>query len=99
MESKMKAKLQALQDLIDTMEEMEDSDYDSMEESCKPQKLQKVTVAAPDKEGLKKGLSKAEELLSEYKECGEEESEESEMEEEGEEKPLSKKELLKKVMG
>ena len=107
MEHKMlKAKLEALQDLIKEMDSMEDSEYDSLDEMVKPQKLQKVTVMAPDKKGLEKGLSKAEELLGQFKEeegsePKEEEKEESEEEEEEkeEESKEEQRDKLKKLLG
>lgn len=40
-----------------------DEQYEGIGKALKGKKLQKVTVAAPDKEGLKKGLSLAEKLL------------------------------------
>lgn len=40
-----------------------DDMYGGIGEALKDKKVKKVTVAAPDKEGLKKGLSLAEKLL------------------------------------
>lgn len=37
--------------------------HEPMEKSLMPKKMQKVTVMAPDKEGLEKGLSKAQQIL------------------------------------
>lgn len=51
--------------------------------------LKKVTVAAPDKEGLEMGLNKAEELLGG--------KEEDSMEEESEEMPMSDEEIEEKI--
>ena len=45
-------------ELIDLMDDMEGDSYGDELKGMK-----KVTVAAPDEEGLKKGLSKAEQLL------------------------------------
>ena len=65
--------------------------------------LKKVTVASDSKEGLKEGLSKAEDLLEgklpESSMVSEEDSEESEpeMEEASEEMPQSKEELLAEI--
>jgi hypothetical protein len=55
---KKEAMKKSLMQLIDLMDEMESEDY-----SEKLGGLKKVTVAAPSEEGLKKGLSKAEQLL------------------------------------
>jgi hypothetical protein len=57
-EMKKKALKRSLMQLMDLMDEMESEDYGE-----KLGSLKKVTVAAPDEEGLKKGLSKAEQLL------------------------------------
>lgn len=55
---KKEAIKKSLMQLIDLMDEMESEDYGE-----KLGSLKKVTVAAPSEEGLKKGLSKAEQLL------------------------------------
>jgi hypothetical protein len=68
-------------------------------------KLQKITVAAPDAKGLKKGLSKAQEILEKRKEifgdekkAKKEEEECEEMEEEMEEEnKLSPEEIKAKI--
>jgi hypothetical protein len=58
--------------------------------------LKKVTVAAPDEEGLKKGLEKAEEIVEASPEGMESEAEESE-EEGSEVAEMSEEELDKKI--
>jgi hypothetical protein len=60
MKDKMKkmAMKKSLMELIDLMDDMEGDSYGDELKGMK-----KVTVAAPDEEGLKKGLSKAEQLL------------------------------------
>ena len=56
-------KLAALKELIKQMDEIMSSDMDSpMEDSSMPE-MQKVSIMAPDKEGLKQGLEKAEDIL------------------------------------
>lgn len=54
--------------------------------------MKKVTVAAPDKAGLMKGLDKAEELMG-----AEEDSEEEPSDEESEEMPMSVEEIEAKM--
>ena len=49
--------------------QMRDMSYDDMEDSL-PKKAMKVTVASDSKEGLKEGLSKAEEIMKMRKEQG-----------------------------
>lgn len=64
---RMRAKMEALMELMDVMEEAEMEDYESMKDEMPlPDSMKKVTVAAQDEEGLKEGLSKAEELLGQY---------------------------------
>ena len=63
---KKEALMEALHELLEMVEGMEMEDYDD-ENMPIPEKMQKVTVAARDEEGLKEGLSKADELLSKYK--------------------------------
>lgn len=58
--------------------------------------LKKVTVAAPDSEALKEGLSKAEDMVDKMPEMASEESEEEESEMTDEEKAMLEK-LLKKA--
>jgi len=79
-EMKKKALKRSLMQLMDLMDEMESEDYGE-----KLGSLKKVTVAAPDEEGLKKGLSKAEQLLKMRSgmDMDSEEEEESEEECEG----------------
>lgn len=66
---KSKARLESLMELINEMEEMEKDEMDELDEDIMPlkKKLKKVTVMAPDEEGLKQGLSKAEKLLKKFK--------------------------------
>ena len=73
MDSKKKmAMMEALEELLEMVEEMEMSDYES-EDMPMPElgermgDMQKVTVASDSPEGLKEGLSKADELLEQYK--------------------------------
>lgn len=89
---------------------MSDDAYSPLGEGLKSKKLQKVTVMSDSKEGLKKGLTKAEELMKlKGMEPKEEESDEmddspehemsEEMEdesesEESEDKEMSKEEML-----
>ena len=72
--------------LKELSKEMSDDQYSPLADKLKGKKLQKVSVMSDSKEGLKKGLSKAEELLK-MKGYGdsEEESEEGEEEESEEE--------------
>jgi hypothetical protein len=60
MDHKAKAKLKVLMDLKKMAADMMGEDIESG--------IKKVTVASPDKEGLKEGLEKAEELLGESEE-------------------------------
>lgn len=99
-EMEKKAKSDMLRKLSDEMKEMMREGYD---ESDLGKKMMKVTVAADDEEGLKKGLSKAEEIMKgrmsglttdDSEETEEEESPEDE--EMVEESAESEKELLLK---
>ena len=74
-ENKKMAMKQVLMQLMSMMDEMESEDFGKELGSMK-----KVTVAAPTEEGLKKGLSKAEEIMKmrEGMEMDEEDSEEEE---------------------
>jgi|LakMenEpi03Aug12_release.lakeMendotaPanAssembly.Ray.scaffolds.fasta_scaffold2982852_1 hypothetical protein len=101
MEKKSKAKAAMLKELSKVMSS-------DMYSPLKEKKLQKVTVASDSAEGLKKGLSKAEQILSKKKEMFPElpEMEESEDEEESEDdssemedecKDMSKEELQSKI--
>jgi hypothetical protein len=55
---------------MSVVKDLRDAASDDMKESLKSGMMQKVTVAAPDKEGLKKGLEKAEDVLEELPEEG-----------------------------
>ena len=92
---KKEAKLKALKALKKMASDMESDDIKG---------IRKVTVAAPDKEGLEKGLEKAKEIVENPMEMAEEsmdedmEMEESEdMEEEGAEDLSSIEEQIKKL--
>lgn len=61
MEKKHKAKMEMLK-MLSKM--MSDEGHEGLGEGLKGKKLQKVTVAAPDTAGLKKGLSKAQEIIA-----------------------------------
>jgi hypothetical protein len=61
MEKKLKAKSEMLK-MLSKM--MSDDMYSGMGDELKSKKMSKVTVAAPDAEGLKKGLSKAQEIIA-----------------------------------
>jgi hypothetical protein len=78
MEKKHKAKMEMLK-MLSKM--MSDEGHEGLGEGLKGKKLQKVTVAAPDTASLKKGLSKAQQILA-AKLGSSEDSEESESEEE-----------------
>jgi hypothetical protein len=83
MEKKHKAKMEMLK-MLSKM--MSDDGHEGLGESLKGKKMQKVTVAAPTSEGLKEGLSKAQQILAAKLGSSEsEESEESESEESCEE--------------
>ena len=69
---KKESKLKALKALRKMASDMESEDIKG---------IRKVTVAAPDKEGLEKGLEKAKEIVENPMEMAEEMSEDSEMEE------------------
>ncbi len=93
----VEAKKDVLKELLEmAMEEMRGANKRGLDEAMS---MKKVSVMAPDKEGLKQGLEKAEEVIE-----GEESpvDEEEEMEEpEMSEDELSddeKKDLLKKMM-
>ena len=91
MDMKRKAKEGMLKELSKTMSE-------DMYSPLKEKKMQKITVASDSTEGLKKGLSKAEQILSKKKEMIGEESEmedSEDMEEECED--MSKEELESKI--
>jgi hypothetical protein len=60
MKSKIKAKMEVLQELMDMADQSETSGL--MDD------MQQVTVAAPDKEGLVEGLEKAEDIMGEMPE-------------------------------
>ncbi len=60
-DKKMKAKSEMLK-MLSKM--MHDDMYSGMGDGLKSKKMNKVTVAAPDAEGLKKGLSKAQEIIA-----------------------------------
>lgn len=80
------AKLQVLKELKKLMSDEMAKDLKGLrgEEELGTDSIKKVTVAAPDEEGLKKGLSKANELVGELGEKEDEEEEEyEEKEEEG----------------
>ena len=90
---KRKARMEALMEMFDVMEDMEKEEFEGMEGMPMPEKMKKVTVAAPDEEGLKEGLSKADELLEQYKDMsGMEEMGDAEEEESEEEKKKKKEE-------
>lgn len=85
MEKKHAAKLEMLK-MLSKM--MSDDGHEGLGEGLKGKKLQKVTVAAPDAAGLKKGLSKAQQILAAKlgsPEAEQEDGEESESEESCEE--------------
>jgi hypothetical protein len=100
MDMKRKAKEGMLKELSKVMSS-------DMYSPLKEKKLQKVTVASDSAEGLKKGLSKAEQILSKKKELSpelpemeesedeESEDESSEMEDECED--MSKEEIQSKI--
>lgn len=85
MDKKM-AKSEMLRELSKAMS---DDQYSPLSDLMKNKKMQKVTVMSDSPMGLKKGLSKAEELLKlkglEKEDSMESEDESEEMEEEGEE--------------
>ena len=72
MEKKLKAKSEMLK-MLSKM--MSDDMYGGMGDELKSKKLNKVTVAAPDAEGLKKGLSKAQQIIAAKMGKGEDELE------------------------
>lgn len=74
-EMKKKAKIKMLREL---KKAMKDDDASELMSPFK-EKMEKVTVMAPDKKGLKKGLSMAEKIMEKYsmdKEMEEDEGEE-----------------------
>jgi hypothetical protein len=90
------AKMQVLKELKKLMGEEMVKDFKGLrdKEELGTDSIKKVTVAAPDDEGLKKGLSKANELVGEMGEA----EEEDEMEEESEEsEEMSDAEKLAKL--
>jgi hypothetical protein len=60
MDKKMAAKKAALMGMSS---KLRDEARKPMAEDLKSKKMQKITIMAPDEEGLKKGLSKAEQIL------------------------------------
>lgn len=100
------AKMTALKELrklaLDMINQQAESHMKESSEEKVPSldKMQKVTVAAPDKEGLKKGLEKAEEILEQLpSKEPKEEIDELEDEEESDEDSLEAQEaeLLAKL--
>lgn len=91
--------------LKELSKEMSDDQYSPLKDLMKGKKMQKVSVMSDSPEGLKKGLSKAEQLLKMkgYEdESSEEESEESaedEMDEMSEEEMKAMYEMLKAKFG
>lgn len=72
-EKKLKAKRAAL---LGMSSKLREDSRSPMKEELGKRKMQKVTVIAPDKKGLTKGLSKAEELIkAKFGELGLEEDE------------------------
>lgn len=102
MEMKKKAKSDMLKKLSEEMQQMMREGY---EDSDLKDKLMKVTVAAEDEDGLKKGLSKAEEIMKGrlgdvMMEDSEDEMEEESMEDDekmAESDEAEKEQLLKKI--
>lgn len=97
MEEKAKAKIKALKDLKKMVTGMIGGDVKNSLEGMK-----KVTVAASDEEGLKKGLKKAEEIMgSSEEECEPEdemmESEDMEENEEESSEEMSPEEIKAKI--
>lgn len=74
-DKKMKAKSEMLK-MLSKM--MHDDMYSGMGDGLKSKKMSKVTVAAPDEAGLKKGLSKAQEIIAAKMGKGSEEGESEE---------------------
>lgn len=102
MKKDVQAKVDVLKELLEVAkDEMRGRNKRGMEDMM-GQKMQKVAVMAPDEEGLKEGLEKAEEIVESKMEGEDEEGYEEEdgMEsEDGEElDDEAKKELIKKMM-
>jgi len=80
---KKKARIGMLKELS---KEMADGQYGDLKEKMAGKQLNKVTVMSDSPEGLKKGLSKAEEIMKKKSELmGESEDSDEEMEDEAEE--------------
>lgn len=101
MKKDVQAKVDVLKELLEVAkDEMRGRNRKGMEDMM-GQKMQKVAVMAPDEEGLKEGLEKAEEIVESKMEDEEGyEEEDGDMEgAEGEElDDEAKKELIKKMM-
>lgn len=71
-------KTSILEDIISAMQDMVASKYGEEQAGMLPPMdgMEKVTVAADDEEGLKKGLDKAKDLVGELPELDEEEEDE-----------------------
>ena len=61
MDEKRRMQIELLQDLKEMMGEM-------MGQGMMPESIEKVTVAAPDREGLEEGLDKASDMMEEMPE-------------------------------
>ena len=98
--------------LKELSKEMSDDQYSPLKDLMKGKKMQKVSVMSDSPEGLKKGLSKAEQLLKmkgyesdsedsedESEEMEEPESAEEEMDEMSEEEMKAMYEMLKAKFG
>lgn len=96
--------------LKELSKEMSDDQYSPLKDLMKSKKMQKVSVMSDTPEGLKKGLSKAEQLLKmkgyesedsedESEEMEEPESAEEEMDEMSEEEMKAMYEMLKAKFG
>ena len=82
----MLAKKEALQNMSKSIKE---DSRKPMSDELKAKKLQKVTVMAPDEEGLEKGLSKAQEILkAKFGKLGLDEDEMEDMDEHMENCPI-----------
>lgn len=101
-EKEVQAKMEVLQELMEMLQDQQGNSVKSgMDEmsmmSAMPKEMQKVTVAAPDAEGLKEGLEKAEDIMESSPMMAEEKPEEEESEylsmndEEDEDSMFSKK--------
>jgi hypothetical protein len=80
-EKEVQAKMEVLQELMEMLQDQQGNSVKSgMDEmsmmSAMPKEMQKVTVAAPDAEGLKEGLEKAEDIMESSPMMASEESEE-----------------------